>query len=249
MIDVSAAGVRPVSLDAQIPLRTLAAAIPKPDDSVGPLLRLLAEPGIQHLLEGVSPIDTSRIAALVAEATIAIQHRDLPHAVRVLSQLVEVHPESAEQLVREPAFAEVRNAVLGMVEHATVNARTHAEVTLAAANAVATGEPDQQVVLSVANRFYEAGRYANYVRAAALGHAVIRHYDKRPAVEFVGVVETLWERAPLLVLLGLWFCVGLIGGVVSWISGANGSWAFDVWAIGFLALVGFQFYANVRKST
>lgn len=69
-------------------------------------------------------------------------------------------------------------------------------------------------------------------------------------------VGHLWLRAPLLLLLLAWFAVGLAGGCVyamlrhwwpetwpeSLVTGG-----FELWAVGFLALVGFGFYARVRN--
>jgi hypothetical protein len=65
-----------------------------------------------------------------------------------------------------------------------------------------------------------------------------------------------WQRAPLLVILGAWFTVGLVGGLFSsaaklvwpdsWIVPAS-DFAFRIWGIGFLALVGFGFWAQVRR--
>jgi hypothetical protein len=69
-------------------------------------------------------------------------------------------------------------------------------------------------------------------------------------------IERLWQRAPLLVMLLAWFAVGLSGGCVFALMrdywpemlpeslAANG---FEVWGLGFLAMVGFGFYARVRN--
>jgi hypothetical protein len=66
----------------------------------------------------------------------------------------------------------------------------------------------------------------------------------------------LWQRAPLLVMLLVWFAVGFSGGCVfallrsywpeMWPESlvADG---FEVWGLGFLALIGFGFYARVRN--
>ena len=69
-------------------------------------------------------------------------------------------------------------------------------------------------------------------------------------------LRILWRRAPLLVLLLGWFGVGLAGGAASWLGQRlfPETWpetlsvaAFDVWAVGFLALVLFGFYMRVRN--
>jgi hypothetical protein len=69
-------------------------------------------------------------------------------------------------------------------------------------------------------------------------------------------IRNLWQRAPLLILLLAWFGVGLAGGCVSatlrhwwpetWPESALAG-GFELWAVGFLALVGFGFYARVRS--
>lgn len=71
-------------------------------------------------------------------------------------------------------------------------------------------------------------------------------------------LKHLWHRAPLLVIMLFYFAVGLAGGLVFALASrlfpgtvivALGNFAFDTWAIGFLALVGFGFYARMRYSS
>lgn len=71
-------------------------------------------------------------------------------------------------------------------------------------------------------------------------------------------IRQLWHRAPLLVMMLTWFAVGLAGGLGFAIASriwpqslivAIGNFSFDLWGIGFLALVGFGFYARVRRRT
>jgi len=71
-----------------------------------------------------------------------------------------------------------------------------------------------------------------------------------------GRIKKLWKRAPLLVLLLAWLALGLAGGAVSLLARrvvADGPLAslisagFDLWALGFLALVLFGFYTRVRN--
>jgi hypothetical protein len=68
-------------------------------------------------------------------------------------------------------------------------------------------------------------------------------------------IGNLWLRAPLLVLLLAWFAVGFAGGSVfailrhwwpeTW-PGSLVAGGFELWGVGFLALIGFGFYARVR---
>jgi hypothetical protein len=66
-------------------------------------------------------------------------------------------------------------------------------------------------------------------------------------------IRRLWLRAPLLVLLLAWFAVGLVGGCVfallrnywpqTWPESLMAG-GFEVWGVGFLALIAFGFYAK-----
>jgi len=66
----------------------------------------------------------------------------------------------------------------------------------------------------------------------------------------------LWRRAPLLVLMLAWLAVGIVGGLASWIQrrilpdavpdGLTDA-AFSLWGLGFVALVLFGFYMQVRN--
>jgi hypothetical protein len=74
--------------------------------------------------------------------------------------------------------------------------------------------------------------------------------------ELPGRVAKLWMRAPLLVLFGFWFALGVAGGVVSrlakivwpesWIVSSSDT-GFQIWGLGMLALVGLGFWARIRK--
>ena len=75
----------------------------------------------------------------------------------------------------------------------------------------------------------------------------------RPRLEaMVAGLRKFWRRAPLLVLLLGWLTVGLGGGSVlavfrdQWPAAAIALF-FEIWTIGFLALVGFGFYVRVRN--
>jgi hypothetical protein len=68
-------------------------------------------------------------------------------------------------------------------------------------------------------------------------------------------IRKLWLRAPLLVLLLVWLVVGLAAGSVSallrtcwpqtWPESLVAG-GFEIWAVGFLVLIMFGFYARVR---
>ena len=68
----------------------------------------------------------------------------------------------------------------------------------------------------------------------------------------VAFLKNLWRRAPLLLLLLGWLAGGVAGGSLvallrSDLPPSTVSWFFEVWALGFLALVGFGFYMRVRN--
>jgi tetratricopeptide (TPR) repeat protein len=75
--------------------------------------------------------------------------------------------------------------------------------------------------------------------------------------ELLVVMHVLWQRAPLLVLFFGWLMIGSIAGlayallrVLAWVAPSLrsfGEGGFSLWALGFLALVGFGFYARIRK--
>ncbi len=91
-------------------------------------------------------------------------------------------------------------------------------------------------------------------RAAALGLA--HHLWDSMREKLPIRVEALWEKAPLLVILGAWFSAGLLAGVFSFLAKAvwPDSWivpasnfGFQLWGLGFLAIVGLGFWARVRR--
>jgi hypothetical protein len=98
------------------------------------------------------------------------------------------------------------------------------------------------------------------VRAGELGQSVLAYYGApamlvvptgfapEPAAviwnaalpRLVVRLKKLWLQAPLLILLLAWLLLGIAGGVFNLLGVEN-------WTLGFLALVGFQFYATVRR--
>jgi hypothetical protein len=76
-------------------------------------------------------------------------------------------------------------------------------------------------------------------------------YDEVPVV-----LRVLWQRAPLLVLFFAWLTIGSAAGLFYALMRvfspaaslrSLGDIGFSLWALGFLALVGFGFYARVRN--
>jgi hypothetical protein len=132
-------------------------------------------------------------------------------------------------------------------------------------------------LLLLASQLIDAGRYANCIRSAEVSRMVLDRQRWAPAEvatplskgvdapirtpraaprirreALVAWLKNLWRRAPLLVLLLGWLAVGLAGGSVAAVF--RGEWPaaaialfFEIWTLGFLALVGFAFYMSVRN--
>lgn len=60
--------------------------------------------------------------------------------------------------------------------------------------------------------------------------------------QVAGGIRKFWARAPLLVLLLAWLVAGLMAAAVVPLNAV-----FEAWGLGFLALVGFGFFARVRN--
>jgi hypothetical protein len=86
--------------------------------------------------------------------------------------------------------------------------------------------------------------------------ALVRHAWVALHAEIQRAMRSAWRRAPLLVLIGGWFVLGIVGGLLSklarmlspeaWIV-VVGNFGFDIWGLGFMVLIGMGFWAGVRK--
>ena len=102
-------------------------------------------------------------------------------------------------------------------------------------------------VIALANRFIETGQYVNYLRAGELGRLVIAwsgqsqngpaDHSEQNIARAVRRVSALWSRAPMLVLLVCWLLLGVV--LIPFRA--------ELWATGFLALVGLQFVVTLRN--
>jgi hypothetical protein len=137
-----------------------------------------------------------------------------------------------------------------------------------------------EIAILIAGRLLEAGGYANSMRSAELSQMLINQYAFAPTPaplpiadpsstpihsahaslglrnQWIPRIKKLWQRAPLLVMLLVWFAAGFSGGCVFallrnyWPEVWPGSLVaegFEVWGLGFLALIGFGFYTRVRN--
>lgn len=135
---------------------------------------------------------------------------------------------------------------------------------------------DATTLLLVAGRLIEAGGFANWVHSAEVSQMALDQYRWAPTDipsqqlvrdgtrirvgratsegrrRMAALLKNLWRRAPLLVLLLGWLAAGLAGAVFAAVfrqdlpASAVG-WFFEIWALGFLALVLFGFYMRVRN--
>jgi hypothetical protein len=137
-----------------------------------------------------------------------------------------------------------------------------------------------EAAILIAGRLLEAGGYANCVRSTEVSQMLINQYAWAPAVtplpiadprslpirsknasgslrnQWMPRVKELWRRAPLLILLLVWFVGGGLAGCAFallrkfWPQALPESLVtsgFEVWAVGFLALIAFGFWARVRN--
>ena len=128
-------------------------------------------------------------------------------------------PRRAETLDAEPGLAAISPEVRQLMSRLASTARLDAEGRLDQATHMLGQESQPQIAVLLAGRLLEAGGYANYIRSAELSQFAIRQVSSvRPSPG----MRKLWLRGPLLVLL-------------------------LIWGVGFLALIVFGFYANVRR--
>jgi hypothetical protein len=130
--------------------------------------------------------------------------------------------------------------------------------------------PDAQILMALAGRLIESGQHINFVRAGELGQAILAYYgapvmDATPnglsntrtsnggkalTIERTAHwLRTSWRRVPLLVLLVAWLFLGIVGGLVALITlHPSSALPSEIWALGFIGLVGFQFFVRVRNT-
>jgi len=121
------------------------------------------------------------------------------------------------------------------------------------ANSIRSAELSQMVI----NQYSEAPALAPLSRAGTRS-IPIRSGDVSQGWRnrLIPRIKRLWVRAPLLVLLLAWLAVGLLGGSVyrllrnywpqTWPEDLVAN-SFEIWGVGFLALIAFGFYARVRN--
>jgi hypothetical protein len=241
------------------------ARVPTPgltEDGVSHSLQELARPHITDLLGRLEHTRETHnpqlFEGLLQTAVAAVRTHDIHGALSAVAEMAKLHPEHAAQLAREEVgLAPIRGEVNHLFERLTLAARLEAVQTLAAATAVVpAGDLASVSVIATGERFLESGTLLNYVRAVELGQSVLVLYpetSKARSGMSLRWMRAAWRRVPLLVLLAGWLLIGLIGGVISLTgrtvgSGPLSAGPVEVWAVGFLVLVGFQFVVTVRNA-
>jgi hypothetical protein len=114
--------------------------------------------------------------------------------------------------------------------------------------------PFTQQGLNIANLPKDAEEELRRAKLAAAESAREKWEDLKEIVR--ETLGQLWTRAPLFVLMMIWLCLGVAGGItvslLRQVSPDNpligmSDFGFQVWGLGFLGLVGFGFWARVRK--
>jgi hypothetical protein len=244
------------------------ARVPTPgrtEDGVSHSLQDLASPHITDLLGRLEHARSAHspqvFEGLLNTAVAAARANDIHGALSAIAEMVKLHPEHGAELVRgEAGLAPIRGEVNHLFERLTQSARLEAVQTLAAATTVVPALDLASVsVIATGERFLESGTLLNYVRAAELGQSVLDLYagtakarSDMPLRRLRAMLRTTWRRVPLLVLLAGWFLIGVIGGIASLAgrtvgAGPLSAGPVEVWALGFLLLVGLQFFVTVRN--
>jgi len=259
-MQVSAAGAgspsQPETFVKTLPELTRVPTPGRAEDGVSHSLQDLASPHITDLLGRLEHTRNAHnpemFEGLLRTAVAAVGTHNIHGALSSIAEMAKLHPEYAAQLVHgEAGLAPIRGEVNHLFERLTQAARLEAVQTLAAATTVVPARDLASIsVIATGERFLESGMLLNYVRATELGQSVLALYPvKVKARNDVSLrwLGAMWRRVPLLVLLAGWFLIGLIGGIISFAGRAVSAGAVEIWAVGFLVLVGFQFVVTVRK--
>lgn len=223
-------------------------------DSVAILLQDLSATDIAKLIEMIDrPLpaqDTARLQELVRTFLSAATEGDATRAAGALSKIAVLDPTRAETLRADPAMGSIRASVDQLLDRHITLAKLDAEGRLAQATQqanpalaerLAGWEMKPASMILIANRLFDSGGLANYVRAAELAQLVIdnsrwapgsvnlappelvrpplrgisRRGLPRSSGGIAARVRALWSRAPLLVLLLSWLLLGVTAGGAS----------------------------------
>jgi hypothetical protein len=222
------------------------------------------------------PQQAVRLDDLLRAAVAAIAEGDDNRAMGHLTEFAALSPRRLSSL-RGPVEALVSRLNITAKVDAEVQLAQAVKVIESGAKELVVREIRTENLVLIAGRLLDAGGYANFVWSAELSKLVslspqVKNPDDRRTAArdlifaAIGLVRDrlqlksrtrrMWLRAPLLVLLLAWFGAGLAGGVFSmlvrtvWPDGWPASLiagGFEIWAMGFLVLIAYAFYASVRS--
>jgi hypothetical protein len=237
----------------------------------------LSEADLAKLIRIVEPpvlqTAAARSAELFQRAASFAAAGDVTRALAGVAELARLDPRRAESAPSEPAFQKIRTEVDLLLARLRDVARLDAETRIgraaaatesAALAALDDWDAPPRRLLQVAAHLLEHGGYASSLHAAQLAQSILDQAARVPPARSpaglsavralrrswtstIERVRTLWDRAPLLVLLLSWLVLGLTGAAVSALSGISSPGLVELWATGFLGLVVFGFYMRVRN--
>ncbi len=271
-MNVSAAGAGPPDLDP-LALKALAGALAR---TATPLPNLSSGAGAGQ--DGVSLSMAELTSASLQNLLQVVEDRISQAGVSHHANSVHAAGQPAPGGMANPVVPNLDRITLDARNTAelSVSRAAHAIETAAGAHLHRTGDqPDPQTVILLASQLIQTGQLPNYLRAAEMGRIVVEWYDgllpisapvpgalsaarrqlqlrePRPPSQFFARLKSLWRRAPLLILLGGWLMAGLIFGLVARIfeiQTPDTALLFDIWGLGFLGLVGFQFVVTIWRA-
>ncbi|MGA3041678.1 MAG: hypothetical protein ABSF54_12905 [Bryobacteraceae bacterium] len=184
-----------------------AAAAEALGDSVVILLNDLSASDTAKLIDLIGrPLpaqDSARVQDLLRTFFSAAAEGDLDSALSALSAIVALDPSRPEILRTDPAVESIRASVDQFLDRYATVARLDAEGRLEQAGQQAgSSAPDRlngwdmrpATMLLIANRIFDSGGLANYVRAAELAQVVIDGSRWAPDVVNLPVAALEWAR-------------------------------------------------------
>ena len=242
-------------------MRDLLASI---DAALAPSDPSLPAHPLQTAIAAVGDRDTER--ALTALTDYIKQNPDQSAALLANPAFFPIHSEIKQLLWKITSEAGTgANRLLAAATDAVNSTSKHPD------------ELNGPAVLAVAERLVESAQLINYFRASELCRTVFAHYQAAPPgiarSSFTAgrgpqsarlpqwltrkPIATLWRRAPLLLLLLGWLALGVAIGAaalldrsagIQFLSRSTVRTVFDLWGLGFLALIVFQFVVTIRRA-
>jgi hypothetical protein len=228
------------------------------------------EEAVGHVAEAVA-LDPKRAEELSSRPELAPIRTEVDLLVNRLTNVAKIDAEvklaQAEQVITESAGVKMpqweshwdsRPETLLQVAHGLFAAGGYVNYVRSAdlAQAVQSAYWGETIIQPQVTKLEEQRLSAQGGRKADPGGAALRlarQSWEATCEKLPPRVQAMWRRAPLLVLLLGWLVLGITGGL-GWLAireispeaASSGDLGFEIWGLGFLALVGFGFYARVR---